>query len=210
MCDYDIERHLLKRKYRYICGIDEVGRGALFGPVVSGAVILNPERLNPGIKDSKKLTHRKRLELADQIYESALAFSVGWCWNDEIDCLNILESTKKSMRRAVDKLQIDPDYVLIDGLVPDFLDIPGEGIPKGDDRCLSIAAASIIAKVFRDQLLIGFSRYYPGYDFEKNKGYPTQKHLNVLTLKGFTEFHRITFGRKNGEGKQTGHIEDGQ
>ena len=201
MCDYEIEKKLLRQKYRYICGVDEVGRGALFGPVVSGAVILNPGKLNSGIKDSKQLSHRKRFSLAGYIYEHALAYSVGWCWNDEIDSLNILEATRISMKRAVERLQITPDYLLIDGLNPDFLNVCGEGIVKGDDKCLSIAAASIIAKVFRDQLLIGFSKYYPEYDFEKNKGYPTQKHLNMVTLKGKTDFHRKTFGRKNGEGK---------
>ncbi|MCK4835645.1 MAG: ribonuclease HII [Candidatus Aminicenantes bacterium] len=201
MCDYKIERKLLKQEYRYICGVDEVGRGALFGPVVSGAVILNPGILNFKIKDSKKLCASKRLELAEDIYQHSLAYSVGWCWNDEIDCSNILEATKKSMRRAVNKLQINPDYVLVDGLAPDFLNIKGEGIIKGDSKSLSIAAASIIAKVFRDQLLIDFSKYYPEYDFEKNKGYPTQKHLNMVTLKGITEFHRKSFGWKNGKGK---------
>jgi ribonuclease HII len=201
MCDYGFEKKLLKQRYRYICGIDEVGRGALFGPVVSGAVILDPRKLNPGIRDSKKLSQRNRFELAEDIYENALAYSVGWCWNDEIDDVNILEATKRSMKRAVDKLQINPDYVLIDSLRPDFLTIPGEGIVKGDDKCLSIAAASIIAKVFRDQLMIDFSGYFPDYDIEKNKGYPTQKHLNMLTLKGKTDFHRKSFGLKYGEGK---------
>jgi len=192
-CNFDIERNLLKQKYKYICGIDEVGRGALFGPVVAGAVILNPEKLNDEINDSKKLTHKKRLELSGCIYENALAYSIGWCWNDEIDKSNILEATKESIKMAVKGLQISPDYVLLDGMKPDFITIDGEGIIKGDNKSFSIAAASIIAKVFRDQLLISFSRFFPGYRFHKNKGYPTQEHIHAVSLNGITEFHRKSF-----------------
>ncbi len=192
-CNFDIERNLLKKKYRYICGIDEVGRGALFGPVVAGAVILDPKKLNDEINDSKKLTHKKRLELSGYIYENALAYSIGWCWNDEIDESNIVEATKESIKMAVKGLQIFPDYVLLDGMKPDFIAIDGEGIIKGDNKSLSIAAASIIAKVFRDQLLISFSRFFPGYRFHKNKGYPTREHIYAVTLNGITEFHRKSF-----------------
>lgn len=194
MCDYEIERNLLNLSYRYICGIDEVGRGAMFGPVVSGAVILNPEHLEYQIKDSKKLSPSKRIELAHSIYRDSLDYSIGWCWNDDIDRINIIEATKKSMRMAVKKLRFRPDYVLVDGMDPEFLDINGRGIIKGDNISLSIAAASIIAKVFRDHLMTAFSRFFPDFQFEKNMGYPTQKHLNMILLKGRTHFHRMSFG----------------
>lgn len=194
MCDFEIERNLLNLSYRYICGIDEVGRGAMFGPVVSGAVILNPDCLNYQIKDSKKLSSSRRIELANSIYRDSLDCSIGWSWNDDIDRINIIEATKKSMRMAVEKLSFRPDYVLVDGMDPEFLPIKGRGIIKGDNISLSIAAASIIAKVFRDHLMTAFSRFFPDFQFEKNKGYPTQNHLNMIKSKGRTHFHRWSFG----------------
>jgi ribonuclease HII len=193
MCNYDIETKLLNRNYKYICGIDEVGRGAVFGPVVAGAVILDPGKLNDEINDSKKLSPKKRLELAGFIYRFARAYSIGWCWNDEIDTSNILEATKKSMKMAVRGLQFSPDYVLMDGMKPDFIGINGEGIVKGDSISLSIAAASIIAKVFRDDLIVSFSRLFPLYSLEKHKGYLTRKHMESLSKNGVTEFHRKSF-----------------
>jgi ribonuclease HII len=199
MADFAIEAELLNTNYRRICGVDEVGRGCLFGPVVAGAVILNPERLNSEYDDSKKLAPGQRLRLARDIYEKALAYSIGWCWNDEIDRSNILEATKQSMRRAVRHLQIKPDYILIDAISPDFLPISGQAIVRGDEKSLSIAAASIIAKVFRDHLLEKFADFFPDYGLAQNKGYPTQKHKNMLLLKGVTIFHRISFKLKNGQ-----------
>ncbi len=188
----------MKRNYKHICGIDEVGRGAIFGPVVSAAVILNPTKLNYEIRDSKKLSHKKRVELSADIYKNAKAYSIGWCWNDEIDQINILEATKKSIKMALKGLQIFPDYVLLDGMRPDFINIDGEGIIKGDNKSLSIAAASIIAKVFRDDLLISFSEHFPQYRFQKNKGYPTKEHVSALTETGITEFHRKSFKTVSG------------
>jgi ribonuclease HII len=170
MCDFEIEIGLLRKNYQSICGIDEVGRGALFGPVVSGAVVLNPEKLHDGIRDSKQISQNRRLEIADFIYRYAQAYSIGWSWNEEIDRINILEATKQSMKMAVEKLQIIPDYLLVDGLNPDFLGMRGEKIIKGDCKSMSIAAASIIAKVFRDQMIQNFSKFFPGYNLEKNKG----------------------------------------
>lgn len=193
MCSYDRERELLSRNYKHICGIDEVGRGAIFGPVVAGAVILDPERLNYSIIDSKKLSPKKRLELADYIYMNTRAFAIGWCWNDEIDRCNILEATKKAMKMAIRGLQFSPDYVLMDGMKPDFIHIDGEGIIKGDSLSLSIAAASIIAKVFRDQLVASFAQFLPGYSLERHKGYPTRKHLDAILRNGLTGFHRRSF-----------------
>jgi len=192
-CTFDIEQNLLEQNYKFICGIDEVGRGALFGPVVSGAVILHPDKRNDQIRDSKKLTPKKRVELSGFIYENALAYSIGWCWNDEIDDCNILEATKKSIKMAVKGLQFSPDYVLLDGMKPDFLDIHGQGIVKGDNKSMSIAAASIIAKVFRDQLMVSFSTYFPRYRFQNNKGYGTKEHIRAVSINGFTEFHRKSF-----------------
>ncbi|MCP5106282.1 MAG: ribonuclease HII [bacterium] len=192
-CNYDIEQRLLNKGYRYICGIDEVGRGAIFGPVVAGAVILDPAKLNPEINDSKKLPHNKRVELSAYIYRNAAAYAIGWCWNDEIDTCNILEATKKSMKMALRGLQNSPDYVLLDGMKPDFLHVDGEGIVKGDNKSLSIAAASIIAKVFRDQLLVSFSRFFPQYRFQDNKGYATKEHIRAVSINGYTEFHRKSF-----------------
>jgi ribonuclease HII len=193
MCDYEIEKRLLAQDYKYICGVDEVGRGAVFGPVAAGAVILDPGKLNREIKDSKKLSPKKRLELAEYIYMNAFAYSIGWCWNDEIDTYNILEATKKAMKMAVRGLQFTPDYVLMDGMKPDFIDIKGEGIVKGDNKSLSIAAASIIAKVFRDELMESFSRFFPEYRLETHKGYLTRKHLDAILVGGMTEFHRKSF-----------------
>jgi len=198
MADFAIEAELLKTNFRHICGVDEVGRGCLFGPVVAGAVILNPERLNPAYNDSKKLTPVQRLRLARDIYEKALAYSIGWCWNDEIDRSNILEATKQSMHQAVLRLQVRPDYVLTDAIAPDFLSVSGRAIIRGDEKCLSIAAASIIAKVFRDLLLEKFAEFFPDYGLAQNKGYPTQKHKNMILFKGVTVFHRKSFKLKNG------------
>jgi len=198
MADFAIEAELLKRNHRFICGLDEVGRGCLFGPVVAGAVILDPLNLNREYDDSKKLTPAQRLRLARDIYNKALAYSIGWCWNDEIDRVNIVAATRRSMRQAVQRLQIKPDYVLIDALRPDFLPCRGLAVSRGDEKSLSIAAASIIAKVFRDQLLDEFSRFFPEFDLEQNKGYPTQKHRNVLSSNGETIFHRKSFKLKNG------------
>jgi len=197
-CSFDIEKKLLNQNYTRICGVDEVGRGALFGPVVSGAVILNPNRLNFELDDSKKISSKKREILADDIYENADAFSIGWCWNESIDEMNILNATKTSMKQALMNLQIEPDYVLIDGMNPDFIYMDGEGIIKGDSKSISIAAASIIAKVFRDGLMRQFSEYFTEYGLERNNGYPTREHILSLNTSGISTYHRKTFKIKNG------------
>ncbi len=198
MADFAIEADLLGKNFRYVCGLDEAGRGCLFGPVVAAAVILDPGRLNCEYDDSKKLSPQKRLRLARDIYEKAQAYSIGWCWNDEIDHCDILVATKRSMCQAVRRLQIKPDYALVDAIPTDFLPIAGRAIIKGDEKSLSIAAASIIAKVFRDHLMENFSRFFPEYDLAKNKGYPTQNHKNMILLNGETVFHRKSFKMKNG------------
>jgi len=193
MTDYEIEEQQLHLGYSNICGVDEVGRGALFGPVVAGAVILDAQYLHPGIDDSKRLPSGRRLELADFIYSHARAFAIGWSWNDEIDRINILAATKKAMTMAVRRLQIPTDYVLLDGMDPAFLDLPGKKLVGGDRKSVSIAAASIIAKVFRDDLISGFSSHFPHFDLGENKGYPTKRHQTMLLLHGMTIYHRGTF-----------------
>lgn len=190
---FDYERELLNKNFKYICGVDEVGRGAIFGPVVSGAVILNSKKLNPEINDSKTLSRKKRETLALSIYKDSLDYSIGWSWNYEIDRINILNATKESMKMAVKGLQIKPDYVLMDGMDPDFLAVDGKGIIGGDRESLSIAAASIIAKVFRDDLIDNFSLLFAGYGLGRNKGYPTKEHLEALRNEGDTFFHRKSF-----------------
>ncbi len=197
-CSFELEEKLINQKYFRVCGIDEVGRGSLFGPVVSGAVILDPNRINTEIDDSKKLSPRKRIELAKYIYRHAFAFSIGWCWNDDIDEINILNATKISMKKAMMSLQILPDYVLMDGMIPDFLNVKGEGVIKGDSKSISIAAASIIAKVFRDDLMKQFSKVFVEYGFERNNGYPTKEHISMINNYGNTCFHRRSFKIKNG------------
>ncbi len=197
-CSFDIESKLLNQKYSHICGIDEVGRGSLFGPVVSGAVILDPVKVNLEINDSKQVSQKKREILADYIYENALDCGIGWCWNDTIDEINILNATKRSMKMALMNLQIQPDYVLIDAINPDFLCVKGEGVIKGDSKSISIAAASIIAKVFRDGLMTQFAEYFGDYNLRENKGYPTKTHISTLIKKGATSFHRKSFKIKNG------------
>ncbi len=193
MVRFAFEEELLKAGRRDICGLDEVGRGALFGPVVAGAVILDPRHLHPGIDDSKKLSPARRRELAGFIYRHAAACAIGWCWNDEIDELNILRATRRAMAMAVAKLPRRPDYLLVDAIDPEFLGLPGRGIVHGDARSLSIAAASIIAKVFRDDLLAAMAPHFPAYRLDQNKGYPTHHHQSMLSLIGVTPFHRATF-----------------
>lgn len=193
MADFSLEREQLELGFRRICGVDEVGRGALFGPVAAGAVILDPAKLDYRIRDSKRLSPGRRRELASVIYATARAWSIGWCWNDVIDRINILEATRVAMTRAVEGLQISPDYVLIDGMRPDFLPVRGAGVLHGDDRCLSIAAASIIAKVFRDDLMVRMSGWFPEYELDANKGYASSRHVNALEQYGATWFHRLSF-----------------
>lgn len=193
MTDFQLEEDLIKQNYLHVCGIDEVGRGSLFGPVVAGAVILNPNKLHPEINDSKKLSAKKRVELADFIYTHALAYSIGWSWNDEIDAQNILQATCLAMKRAVSFLQIRPDYILMDGIEPSFLPFSGARVVRGDQKSMTIASASIIAKVFRDHLLIKFHDFFPQYDFFGNKGYPTKTHKNMILLHGMTIYHRGSF-----------------
>jgi ribonuclease HII len=190
---YYFEKLLLGKGCQWLAGIDEVGRGALAGPVVSAAVILNPAQPIDGIKDSKVLTPLQRNLLAEKIKETALAVSVGVADQFEVDRVNILQATIKSMVRAVQGLPIRPDWLLIDALELSELDTRQMAIIDGDARSVSIAAASIVAKVTRDAFMVACGEKYPLYKFASNKGYGSAEHLQALTLHGPCELHRKTF-----------------
>ncbi|MBZ6526433.1 ribonuclease HII [Aerococcaceae bacterium DSM 111021] len=181
----------------YIAGIDEVGRGPLAGPVVAASVIL-PQDMDRlvGINDSKTLSHAKRVQYADLIKEVALAYSVVEIDNNGIDKVNILEATKQAMLKSVNELPIKPNHLLIDALTLNTT-IPQTEIIKGDERSISIAAASIIAKVHRDELMVKYHDLYPEFQFDKNMGYGTKNHLEALHNYGYTPIHRHSFSPVN-------------
>lgn len=177
-----------------VCGVDEVGRGPLAGPVVTAAVILDPAIPIEGIDDSKKLSARRREYLADEIREKSLCWSIGRAEVDEIDTLNILHATMLAMRRAVQSLPIIPHRALIDGnRVPPGLTCQAEAVVKGDSLHAVIAAASILAKVNRDDEMIEMDARYPGYGFASHKGYPTGAHIEALKKQGVCPIHRRSF-----------------
>ena len=176
-----------------IAGVDEVGMGCLAGPVVAAAVILNWADFPTGITDSKLLSPKKRQSLREQIEKSALDFSIGVASVEEIDEINIYHAARLAMKRAVEKLTLKPDFLLIDGRAKIDLAISQKSIIKGDQLSLSIGAASIIAKVFRDQLMCEMDLSYPGYDFAKHKGYGSVLHRTHLQNKGPCEIHRKSF-----------------
>jgi ribonuclease HII len=178
---------------RYICGVDEVGRGPFAGPVMAGAVILPKDCEILYLNDSKKLSKKKREALYEEIKEKALAWAVARVENDVIDEINILQATLRAMREAISKLDPKPDIILVDAVhIPD-IDIPQEGIVKGDAKSVSIAAASILAKVTRDRVMEEYAGEYPGYGFEKNMGYGTEEHREALKKYGPTPIHRMSF-----------------
>lgn len=175
-------------------GVDEVGRGPLAGPVVTAAVILDPNNPIEGLADSKKLSEKKRIRLAAEIKEKALAWSIARAEVEEIDSLNILHAALVAMRRAVEKLSIVPEYVFVDGnKIPEGMLIPCQAIIKGDSKVDAIAAASIVAKVERDNEMVDMSQAYPQYGFEKHKGYGTQLHLEQISMYGICRIHRKSF-----------------
>lgn len=190
---YDFDLAYLK-KYKIIAGVDEVGRGPIAGPVVCAAIILKwPNNINLST-DSKGLSFKKRLEYFNIIKENALDIKISVIENDVIDKVNILNATKLAMKDAIEKLSIKPDFILID-YIPEPFDIEYEyeTIKKGDIKSLSISCASIIAKVYRDNLMIEYSKKYPGYDFDKNMGYPTKAHYESIKKLGIVKIHRKTF-----------------
>lgn len=179
--------------YRAIAGTDEAGRGPLAGPVVAAAVILHPGQAIPGVTDSKKLTERQRERLYPIIMAEARAVGIGICDHNEIDRMNILRASLEAMRRAVAALPVAADYLLVDGSFTIPLEIPQLAVIKGDSLSLSIAAASIIAKVTRDQLMVEFDSLYPGYGFAGHKGYPSASHRAVIARIGPCPIHRKSF-----------------
>ena len=176
-----------------VAGVDEAGRGPLAGPVVAGAVILDPHNPIEGLQDSKRLSAAKREVLYQEIQEKALAWAVARADVGEIDRINILQASLLSMAMAVKNLQPCPDYLLIDGIFSIASDLPQKPIPKGDSLSISIAAASIIAKVTRDRLMQKYHHYYPQFDFPRHKGYPTKAHKEAIRKFGFCPIHRKSF-----------------
>lgn len=181
------------KEYSYICGIDEVGRGPLAGPVVAAAVILPKDCTILYINDSKKLSAKKREELYDEIMEKAVAVGVGMASHERIDEINILQATYEAMREAISNLNMQPDLLLNDAVTIPNVRIKQVPIIKGDAKSISIAAASIIAKVTRDHMMEAFDDIYPEYDFASNKGYGSPKHIDALKKYGMTTIHRKTF-----------------
>ena len=187
------EKELWAAGKEYIAGVDEVGRGPLAGPVVTAAVILPKDFSLLGVDDSKKLSPRRREELFEQIKDAAICWAIGRREPDRIDEINILEATKEAMLDAIRALPVKPDHVLIDAVRLPGLDLPQTSIIKGDARSVSIAAASILAKVTRDREMVEMAAVYPGYAFESNKGYGTAAHYEGLRALGPCPIHRKTF-----------------
>ncbi len=195
--DYLYEENALKAGYKTICGIDEAGRGPLAGPVYAAAVILPLGLEIEGLNDSKKISEKKREQLFDVIREKAVAYSIGIATEQEIDEINILNATFLAMHRAVEGLSVKPDYALIDGnQYPKIPFVTEETVVKGDAKVMSIAAASILAKVSRDRFMLEKAKEYPQYQFEKHKGYGTKLHYEMLTEFGASPIHRLSFLKK--------------
>lgn len=187
------EAEVRARGFRVIAGLDEAGRGPLAGPVVAAAVVLPPRGGLKGIDDSKKLSAGQREEIFSLLQAKARALGIGMVEAREIDRLNILRASLKAMELAVENLSVSPDFLLIDGIHPLNLPLSQRTIPKGDQRCLSIAAASIVAKVTRDRLMIAYHDEYPEYNFARHKGYGTKEHLEAIRKHGCCPIHRQSF-----------------
>lgn len=187
------ENELYSKGYKLIGGIDEVGRGPLVGPVVTACVILPEDFALDGLTDSKKLSEKKRDMFYDIIMEKAISVGIGIMDEDVIDKVNIYEATKLAMYQAVDNMSVKPDYILIDAMKLDKLDVPSISIIKGDLKSITISAASVIAKVTRDRMMYELDKKYPMYKFAKNKGYPTKDHIEAIVKYGILKEHRKTF-----------------
>ena len=194
--DYTYEHNAYLRGFTAVCGIDEAGRGPLAGPVCAAAVLLPEGLVIDGLNYSKKLSEKKRELLFPVIEENALAFGIGFASEQEIDEINILQATFLAMRRAFDAMQRRCDYVLVDGNRMPPMPVPGETVVKGDAKSPSIAAASILAKVSRDRVMLEYAKQYPEYQFEKHKGYGTKAHVEALRAFGPSPIHRRTFLKK--------------
>ena len=193
---WEIEDSFYADGAKVICGVDEAGRGPLAGPVCAAAVILPPHLEIPGLTDSKKLTDKKRRELFPVIKEQAIAWGIGWASEQEIDEINILQATFLAMERALAQLSVKPDLALIDGNREKDFGIPVKTVVKGDSLSMNIAAASILAKVSRDDLMVKLAEEYPQYQFEIHKGYGTKAHYAALTEHGASPVHRMSFLKK--------------
>lgn len=188
------ENDLRNKGYKYICGIDEAGRGPLAGPVVVASVIMPANSIIEGVNDSKKVSEKKREKLYDLILEEAISYGVGIIGQDEIDEINILNATKKGLTMSLQELTPKPDLIIVDALTHiDTLGIPYESIIKGDAKCYSISAASIIAKVTRDRIMREWDKVYPQYGFAQHKGYGTSAHINAIKEFGPCPLHRRSF-----------------
>lgn len=194
--NWQYEKELFNEGYNIVCGVDEVGRGPLVGPVVTACVVLPKDFELEGLTDSKKLTEKKRDKYYDYIINNCVAYAVGECSPEEIDKYNILEATKIAMKRAIDKVneQVKIDYVLIDGNMKFNFDYKYKSIVKGDYKSISIAAASVVAKVTRDRMLYELDKKYPEYGFKNHKGYPTKAHLEAINKYGLIDGYRKSYG----------------
>lgn len=190
------ENEAYEKGYKFVCGVDEAGRGPLCGPVVAAAVILSKDAHLEGVNDSKKLSEKKRENLYDEIMTNAVAVGIGMSDVDVIEKINILGATKEAMKEAINNLSIRPDYVLIDGNQDINIDIDRQTVISGDALSESIAAASIIAKVTRDRMLREYDKAYPEYGFAKHKGYGTKAHIEAIKEHGLTPIHRPSFCTK--------------
>ena len=192
---YENEKRLWNLGYENIAGCDEAGRGPLFGPVVAASVILPHDFVLEGLNDSKKLSEKKREKYYPIIMEKALAVSVSIVEADEIDKINIYEASRQGMLRATNSLKVRPDYIITDAMPLDgFTSVPHEAIIKGDAKSITIAAASVIAKVTRDRIMYEIDKVHPEYEFKKHKGYPTKKHLELIEKYGIINGYRRTYG----------------
>ena len=188
------EEILRAKGFKTICGIDEAGRGPLAGPVVVASVVMPADSMIEGVNDSKKISEKKREILFDKIIEEAISYGVGIIGHDEIDEINILNATKKGLTMSLQELTVNPDIIVVDALEHiDTMGIPYESIIKGDAKCYSIAAASIIAKVTRDRIMREWDKVYPEYGFEQHKGYGTAKHIASIKEYGLCPIHRRSF-----------------
>ena len=193
---YELEKQLHREGYALVCGVDEAGRGPLAGPVCAAAVILPEDCDLPGLNDSKKLTEKKREALYDQILEKALAYGIAFSTVEEIEEINILSAALLAMNRAISQLPQKPDLALIDGNTTRDIAVPARAVVGGDGKCACIAAASVLAKVTRDRLMLDMAKEYPQYGFEKHKGYGTKVHYAALEEYGPSPIHRMSFLKK--------------
>lgn len=193
---WELENEIYSGGAEHICGVDEAGRGPLAGPVCAAAVILPRGIIIDGLNDSKKLSEKRRDVLFDEICEMALAYSIAFASVEEIEALNILNATFLAMNRAISGLSLRPELALIDGNQTSGIDFPCRSVVGGDGKCADIAAASILAKVSRDRVMLEMDRLYPGYGFAKHKGYGTKQHYAAIRELGASPIHRMSFLRK--------------